>query len=68
MVYADLGINWVFPYLVTYEDDDILILKELPRVHKNDVGMVPIHKYITINTNYDTALVDGKVKLLEVTK
>lgn len=36
MYYADTGINWIFVYEVIYEDDCILILKDLGRFHKFD--------------------------------
>lgn len=36
MRYADSGINWIFVYEVEYEDEDILILRDLGRFHKFD--------------------------------
>lgn len=36
--YAESGINWIFVYEVTHEDDDIIILKDLGRYHKYDEG------------------------------
>ena len=36
MVYADNGINWEFLYAVEYEDDCILVLRDMGRFHKFD--------------------------------
>lgn len=32
----ELGINWIFPYKVLHQDSEIMLLEELPRVHKRD--------------------------------
>lgn len=35
-IYAEQGINWMFVYEAQYEDDDIVILKDLGRFHRYD--------------------------------
>ena len=64
MIYADSGINWIFPYAVEYEDDCILILKELPREHKGE-RQSKIDKWITLNRD-DTTCINGVRKLVEI--
>lgn len=64
MIYADSGINWIFPYAVEYEDDCILILKELPREHKGELQS-KIDKWITLNPD-NTTWIDGVRKLVEI--
>lgn len=34
--YAESGINWEFVYEVLFEDDEILVLKDLGRYHRFD--------------------------------
>ncbi len=68
-IYATIGINWEFLYQVEYEDDCILVLKDLGRFHRWDddrkyIGK--IDKYIDIFTDY--ARVDGTLKLFEVNR
>ena len=67
MVYADNGINWFFPYEVEFEDDEILILKELPRQHKS-FSTMKVDKWIDIHGNGGTATVDNQLKLLEIVR
>ena len=64
MIYADSGINWIFPYTVEYEDDCILILKQLPREHKGELQS-KIDKWITLNTD-GIVWIDGTCKLVEI--
>ena len=69
MIYADSGINWFFPYKVLFEDEDILILKELPRCHRFDSergANDPVDKWIDFLSNYTYARVDGTLKLVEI--
>jgi len=50
-VYADSGINWEFLYEILYEDDEILVLKDLGRYHKYDQDRMwtkPIKAYIRV--------------------
>ena len=67
--YADYGINWIFVYGVLYEDDCILILKDMGRFHQFDEDRkcpYEIEEWVEIRLNsgyvYKT---DGK-KLVEV--
>lgn len=65
--YAMTGINWEFLYGVIYEDECILILKDLGRFHRFDADRMwtaPIDKYIDITNDY--ARVDNALKLVEV--
>ena len=64
MIYADSGINWIFPHTVEYEDEFIIILKELPRVHKGALQS-KIDKWITLNPD-GTVWIDGVRKLVEI--
>ena len=70
MVYAESGINWFFPYRVEFEDDDIVILQELPREHRfeNRNGPKPkIDCWITIVRGRDViARINGLDKLCEI--
>lgn len=66
-IYATYGINWFFPYSVEYEDDDILILRELPRCHKYDRNHgadEPVTAWIELGREW--AIVNGQRKLVEV--
>jgi hypothetical protein len=65
-IYADSGINWVFPYAVEYEDDDIVLLKELPRVHKGDKPPT-INKWIDLSRG-SYVYIDNKKKLYEIVR
>jgi len=65
--YARLGINWEFLYQVLYEDDDILVLKDLGRYHRFDTDRSwtkPIDAYIEFYGDY--AHGNGWKKLVEV--
>lgn len=67
MIYADNGINWEFLYEVQYEDNEILILKDLGRFHKFDEDQMykgKIDKYIELGHDY--VRIDNKLKLVEV--
>ena len=65
MIYADTRINWIFPYEVIYEDEDILILKELPREHKCNMQS-KIDRWITILGNATDIFIGDKRKALEI--
>lgn len=65
--YADSGINWIFVYEVEYEDDDILVLKDLGRFHKFDEDRKfkqPIAAWIEIGK--DWVWIGIQRKLVEV--
>lgn len=70
-IYADSGINWEFLYKVEYEDDCILILRDMGRYHKYDKERMfngVIDKYINIRGEY-AFIYDGKnavSKLVEI--
>ena len=64
MIYADSGINWIFPYAVEYEDELIIILKELPREHKGALQS-KVDKWVTLNPDA-TVWIDGARKLVEI--
>lgn len=66
-IYADSGINWVFPYAVEFENDDIILLKELPRVHKSD-KLPTINKWIDLCSSGSYVYIDNKKKLYEITR
>lgn len=68
MIYADTGINWIFVYRVEYEDDCILVLRDLGRYHKFDEDRSwgkPVDKWVEIVGN-TWACIDGKLKLVEI--
>lgn len=70
-IYADSGINWEFLYEVEYEDDCILILRDMGRYHRYDKERMfngTIDKYIDIRGEY-AFVYDGKnagSKLVEI--
>lgn len=67
MYYADTGINWIFVYEVIYEDDCILILKDLGRFHKFDEDRKfhgQVDKWIEIRS--DWCQLPGAKKLVEI--
>lgn len=68
--YAESGINWEFLYQVEYEDDDILILRDLGRYHKFDTDRMftkPIEKYLDNITNASGLVyVGNKLKCVEI--
>lgn len=70
-IYAYSGINWEFLYEVEYEDDCILILRDMGRYHRHDKERMfsgVIDKYIDIDGEY-AFVYDGKnagVKLVEI--
>lgn len=69
MIYVDTGINWEFVYEVLYEDNEILVLKDLGRFHRFDKDRMwtkPIDKYIELSSEW--ARVAGKLKLVEIQK
>ena len=54
-IYADSGINWEFLYKVEYEDDCILVLRDMGRYHKFEDERKfkgKIDKYIDIRGEY----------------
>ena len=70
-IYAESGINWKFLYEVEYEDDCILVLRDMGRYHRYDDERKfkgKIDKYIEIRG--ECAFVyDGKnvkAKLVEI--
>ena len=66
--YADRGINWIFVYEVLYEDEEILILRDLGRFHKYDEDRTwkkPIDGWLEITGEYACSP-NGKLKLVEV--
>lgn len=67
MIYADMGINWFFPYEVVTEEDEILVLKELPRQHRNESTLV-VDRWITLVGfgNNCATYVGDKLKLVEI--
>ena len=64
MIYAEIGINWIFPYNVEYEDDHTIILKELPRERKGQVTS-KIDKWITLYPD-NTTWINNALKLVEI--
>ena len=68
---VDSGINWIFVYEVTHEDEDILVLKDLGRFHKFDEDSKfagKIDEWIELHKDY--AIVGCSVKtrkLVEIT-
>lgn len=68
-IVAMTGINWIFLYRVEYEDEAIVILKDLGRFHRWDEARSwngePITAYIDIINEYVRA--PGKpLRLVEV--
>lgn len=55
-IIADSGINWLFLYRVEYEDDCIVVLKDLGRFHKYDSDRTwkgePIAEWVEIIGDY----------------
>lgn len=68
-IYAYSGINWEFLFSVEYEDDDIIVLKDMGRYHRFDEDQMfkgTIDKYIDIFRQSEQARIDGKLKLMEI--
>lgn len=64
--YIDLGMNWVFPYSIIYEDECILQLQELPRIHKSEFKFSKDDKVIDIRPDSPYVFVDQTKKLIEI--
>jgi hypothetical protein len=67
VVYAVSGINWEFLYEVEYEDELILVLRDMGRYHRYDESRMykgPIAQYIEIIGEW--AWLPGGRKLVEV--
>ena len=67
MIYADYGINWIFPYEVIFEDEYIIILKELPRMHKGE-AQIKIDAWIDLMPRTGEIYISNKRKALEIIK
>lgn len=68
MIYAETGINWEFVYEVVFEDDCILVLKDLGRFHRFDDDRMwtkPIDAYIEITGDF-ARMSNGARKLVEI--
>ena len=65
--YVSSGINWIFVYGVLYEDDCIVILKDLGRFHRYDedrefTGQIDDW----VDFIGECIMIDGSLKLVEI--
>ncbi len=69
VIVAETGINWNFVYSVIYEDDLILVLKDLGRFHKFDSDRKfdePINEWIEIFGEFAFVGKNRVKKLVEI--
>ena len=69
-IVADVGINWNFLYEVVYEDDLILVLKDLGGFHKFDEDRKfkgKVDEYFDF-LGKSSVMIGGKSKLVEIKK
>ncbi len=65
--YVSSGINWIFVYGVLYEDDCIVILKDLGRFHRYDEDRMftgPIDGWVDFIG--ECIMIDDSLKLVEI--